>query len=391
MNDALDRHGYLWPNPAQEELLKAALGDGKDALDHFHVWRGMIDLEADFDSGSFRLLPLLYVNMARLGLDDPLMGRLKGTYRRAWCEAQPRFSQARDVLALLQSQGIETLMTKGVPLAISYYGNETLRPMADLDVVVPRDKARPAIAALEAAGWVRGPLVREEDLLFHHAMQFFHPKGGELDLHWYVLLECRDAAINDAFWRRAEPLMVKDVATRQLETTDMMFHTVIHGIRWNAEPPIRWIADAAMILRRADRRIDWDRLVAMAIEEKVTYRLRLGLRFLADRFAMPIPADVLARLDKARTTWLERIENTIALYDSDGLYRHPLTKNWVIFARYCRIQQDRSAFQFVNGLSHYMRVKWAVAGRGEIPVAMVRGLWRRLFRRPSDNERTSFQ
>lgn len=385
MTDALDRYGYLWPTAAQEQLLKAAIGTDASAIDHFRAWRDMIDLEEDFDRGSFRLLPLLYTTMLQLGLSDDLMGRLKGTYRRAWCEAQPRFEQARDALSLLHGHGIETLMTKGVPLAISYYPNETARPMADLDIVVPRAKARDAIRVLEQAGWLRGPTSRDDNLEFHHAMQFFHPVSGELDLHWHVLLECRGAEINQGFWNRAEPLIVRGVATRQLDLTDTLFHTVIHGIRWNPEPPIRWIADAAMIMRRADRGIDWERLVDVAKTERLSYRLGLGLRYLADRFAMPIPAHVLNALDSIPLTLLERIENTIALHDSDRLYRHLLTKNWVIFARYCRIQQADNPLQFVNGLSHFMRVQWALRGRSEIPAAIARGLFRRLFRRaPSD-------
>lgn len=385
MTESLDRYGHLWPTPAQETLLKAALGTDASALEHFQAWRGMIDLEADFDRGSFRLLPLLYTNMSRFGLSDSLMGRLKGTYRRAWCEAQPRFDQARDVLSLLQEHGIDTLLTKGVPLALSYYRNETIRPMADLDIVVPKTQAREAIATLQNAGWLRGPTARDDDLEFHHAMQFFHPKSGELDLHWHVLLECRSPDINKAFWDRTEPLIVRGIATRQLEPTDMLFHTVIHGVRWNAEPPIRWIADAAMILRHADRPIDWERLMGLARAQKLSYRMGLGLRYLAERLAMPIPAWVLESLDRASITLLERVENTVALRDTDRLYRNPLIKNWVIFARYCRIQQARNPLQFLNGFSHFVRVQWSLAGRSQIPAAIARGLLRRLFRQsPAD-------
>lgn len=388
MKEDVDRHGFLWPTPAQELLLKAALATDDSAIAHFRAWRDMIDLDADFDRGSFRLLPLLYATLSHLGFSDSLMGRLKGTYRRAWCEAQPRFEQAREVLSLLHRQGIHTLMTKGVPLAISYYRNETVRPMADLDVVVPRAQAHDAIKALEQAGWVSGPLTRDRDLEFHHARQFFHPQGGEVDLHWHVLLECRSAATNQSFWDRAEPLVVRGIATRQLDPTDMLLHTVIHGVRWNAEPPIRWIADAAMILRRAPG-IDWDRLVRLAKDEKLSYRFGLGLHFLVERFAMPVPATVLQALDRIPITLLERIENTIALHDTHDLYGDPLTKNWVIFARYCRIQKASNPLQFVNGFSHFVRVQWALAGRSEIPAAILRGILRRLRRATSSDGRMS--
>lgn len=389
MSEASDQRGCLWPTDAQERLLKAGLGEDSSAVEHFYAWRSMINLADDFDRGSFRLLPLLYTNMSRFGLEDSLMGRLKGTYRRAWCEAQSRFEQAGKVLTLLQEHGIETLLIKGIPLAISYYGNETLRPMADLDVVVPHGKAAQAIKLLEKAGWARGSYARDEHLVFHHAMQFFWPAGGELDLHWHVLTECRSPAADEHFWRNSEPLTVKGVKTRQLGHTDMFLHTVIHGVRWNPEPPIRWIADAAMILRRTDREIEWDEILAFADRERLNCRLRLGLTYLAEHIGLPIPAYVLDILGKRPITLIERLENTIALRDSEDLYRNPVAKNWVIFVRYCRFHQTKGAWQFLNGLSHFFRIQWSLKGRREIPVVIMRGLTRRLFRKARAEERTS--
>lgn len=380
MTNQLDLNDHLWPTPAQETLLKAALTEDESAIEHFHAWCDMIDLAAEFDRGSYRLLPLLYANMSRLGVNHSLMGRLKGTYRRTWCEAQRTLEQARDVLNLFRAHDIETLLIKGIPLAIGYYGNEALRPMADFDIVVPHAKAMQAINLLDERGWKRGQFSRDEDVIFHHAMQFFHPKGGEVDVHWHILSECRSVDAGRHFRACTEPLEVKGVATRQLGPTDTLFHTVVHGIRWNAEPPIRWIPDALTILRKAGPAIDWDRILVFAERERLSYRLRLGLAFLAERFAAPIPEYVLETLKRRRITMLERIENTVALHDGDKLYENPLTKTWVIFVRYSRFQQARGVLSFLDGLSHYIRIEWALGGRSEIPVAVARGLLHRLFR-----------
>jgi len=380
MTSQSDLNDHLWPTPAQETLLRAALTEGESAIEHFHAWCAMIDLAAEFDRGSYRLLPLLYANMLRLNVTDSLMGRLKGTYRRTWCEAQRTLEQARDVLSLFHEHHIETLLIKGIPLAIAYYGNEALRPMADFDIVVPHAKATQAIKLLEERGWKRGWMSRDEDVTFHHAMQFFHPKGGEVDLHWHILSECRSVDADRHFREYTEPLDVKGIATRQLGPTDALFHTVVHGIRWNAEPPIRWIPDAITILRKAGPAIDWDRILDFAEREKLSYRLRLGLTFLAERFAVPIPVYVLETLKRRRITLLERIENTVVLHDGDKLYDKPLTKNWVIFVRYCRFQQAHGVLPFIDGLSHYIRIEWGLGGRSEIPLVIVRGLLRRLFR-----------
>ena len=91
---------------------------------------------------------------------------------------------------------------------------------------------------------------------------------------------------------------------------------------------------------------------------------------------------MLADLRRRPPSLVERIENTIALTNADRLYQHLLLMNWVIFARYCRLQQARNPLQFINGFSHFLRVKWQLEGRSQLPAAIATGLLRRL-RRPA--------
>jgi hypothetical protein len=378
-DDQSDLGGFR-ASPAQKHLLFAALDTTGQAIEHFHRWKEMVDLSQEVDQGSYRLLPLLYTSLAAKGCTDPLMGRMKGTYRRAWCETQPRRTLARELLNLLHEAGIPTMLTKGLPLGLDYYDNLALRPMGDIDVVVPRERARDAIELLDKAGWMRGATARDDDLEFHHAMQFFRPGGGEIDLHWSVLLECQSQLTNDEFWARARPLQVEGITTLQLEQSDQLFHTVIHGVHWNEMPAIRWIADAAMILRRTDRPVDWDRVIELGRREKLSQRLRMGLDYLLNECAQPIPRHVLDALRKTPPSLTERIEQTIAFRDPDPLYRNPLMKNWVIFARYCRIHHDRSWLGFIDGLSHFMRIKYQVTGRSQIPAVIAKGIGTRMLR-----------
>lgn len=377
MRSANNPDGYLWPTDSQVQLLRAATGRRDTALPAYFAWRDMIDLDAAFDPGAFRLLPLLYVNMQRHGLCDNLMGRLKGTYRMGWCEIQLHLARAKAVLTAFNQRGLRTLLIKGLPLSLRYYDNPAVRPMADLDIVVPHEQVHDAIALLRELGWTEGPFTFDEDIRFHHARQWFHPQGGELDLHWHVMQECSNAAGDAHFWDNAQPLDVDGVATLQFSPTDALFHTVIHGVRWNRQPPIRWIADALTIIEVAGPLIDWNAMVQFAKEQRLTHRLALGLGRLRDAFDAPVPADILEQLRRHRTSLLERIENTVALYDSEALYSHPVWKNWVLFAGYCCIHKTSSPLHFVSGFSHYLRVHWGIQGRSQMGGVIVRGLLRR--------------
>lgn len=369
---------HLFPTKEQELVLQAALGTGAAAIEAFRTWRQGIDLEAEFDRGSFRLMPLLYQNLQRLGLRDPLLPRLKGIYRMAWYENHVLLHRTRPVVARLAEEEIPTLLVKGLPLILAYYRNHAVRPMADLDVVVQPADARRAIGILEASGWKRNERASDEDLYYRHSMQFIHPEKGELDLHWRLMFEtCNDAA-DQHFWSAARPLDFDGVATLQLDPTDTLLHVVVHGMRWNPEPPIRWIPDAVTVLREAGTAIDWSRLVTFAQAQKLTHRLHLGLHYLAERGFAEIPATALEALMGTRTTLTERIENTVALHDRERMYEHPLVKNWVIFADYCRSHRATGPVDFMVGLTHYVRYRWNVRGRSEILPVVAQGLARRV-------------
>lgn len=369
--------GNLWPSPLQEQLLRAALCDGDEALAAFHCWRQAVDLDAELDHGSFRLLPLLYLNMQRLRLDDALMNRLKGTYRMAWCDNQQRLQHARTLLELLQREGIDTLVIKGVALAAAVYPNVGARPMADLDIVVPPEQARAAIRLVEQHGWRRAAGAVDDYVNWRHAMQFHHPKGGELDLHWHVLFDCCNDEADRFFWSSTQPVDVLGAPTRRLDATAALLHTVIHGVRWNVEPPLRWIADATMLLRRSAADIEWDRVVEFARSQKLGHRVRLGLDYLAERYQLPVPEAARERLRRMPRTLIERIEDRTALQDATPLMRSPLGAHWYLFTRYCRSQWSRPPLDFVAGFAHYLRISWQARGRVDLVAMMLRALLRR--------------
>ncbi len=306
------------------------------------------------------------------------MGRLKGLYRMSWYENHVLFDKVRPIVAHLEETGIRTLLLKGVPLVLTYYRNPAVRPMADIDIIVGPAQVRQSIAAIEASGWQRNQSASDDDLKYRHSMQFTNRKGLEFDVHWHFLFEaCNDEA--DAFfWSSAVPLDFGGVRTLQLDPTAMLVHVILHGIRWNADPPTRWIPDALSILRRDTCGIDWDRVIAFAASQRLTYRLRLGLRFLADRHQASIPPSVLTRLQATRVSVLERIENTVVLRDHERIYANPLGKQWVIFVDYCRWTTAAGPIAFAAGLSHYVRYRWRLKGRMELIPTVLRGLKRRL-------------
>jgi hypothetical protein len=383
MTDVAGIAAHLWPSGEQQLLLTAALADGAPSLAAFHQWRARVDLMAEFNPEVVRLLPLVYHNMQRQGVEDPVMGRLKGAYRRTWYDTHRLFYQVQPLVAAFQHAGVDVLLLKGAPLALGYYDNVALRPMGDVDIAIPADHLSRAMSVLDSLRWRPIAAVDVDLLRFRHAAQCIGPDGAEIDLHWHVLNEAPSAAADRDFAATTEPVEFLGVPVRQLDPTALLLLLIVHGVRWNDDTPIRWIPDAMMVLRRRGAEVDWDRMVDLAGAHRVAHRLGLGLSYLAHRFAAPVPPEILGRLAARPLSSLERIERTVLLRDNLPLRHSVVGNQWLHLVEYLRYADTRNPFAFANGFSHYLRWRMKLRGRRDMLPLAIRGLGRWITRRPA--------
>jgi hypothetical protein len=304
-----DSHGGCWPNELQELLLKAALLDGDAACQAYRDWQAQGGLDR-LDAGSYRLLPLVSHNLGRHGFEYREMGTLRGLRRKTWCENRLLFARLAPAVAMLQDAGIPVIVLKGVPLSLRYYRDVGLRPMRDLDLLVPELRAANAIRVFESAGW-RGLWASRyrlgpRDLGFRQALAYAAADGREVDLHWHALYQATFPGADAAFWESAEPLEFEGMAVQVLCPSDELLHALVHGPTWNDVPPMRWVADAMTVMRAAP--IDWDRVLSLTGRLHVTLPMRAACDYLARVFHAPIPERVRNGLAGLRVNSAERAE-----------------------------------------------------------------------------------
>ena len=80
----------------------------------------MVQIDA-IDAASWRLIPLAYVNLKRLGVEDPLLLQAKEIRLYHWRCNQRLFQQSSIFLDQLQQLKIPVVVLKGVALAHLYY------------------------------------------------------------------------------------------------------------------------------------------------------------------------------------------------------------------------------------------------------------------------------
>jgi glycosyltransferase involved in cell wall biosynthesis len=377
--------GACWPEPLQEHVLRAALTPGARGVEAWRAIRGDLDLDDIWDPEIHRLLPLVYVNLAAAGVADPDLPRLKGLYRRTWYMNQLRLAEARPWLELLAGEGIGTLLLKGVPLGLHYYGDLGQRPMNDVDVLVPFAQASHALDLLEADGWRDvGSLPRDRTFRWHHGAGLVHHDGGELDLHWYLgeefVLADRPEASSDTFWKNAQLLDVQGFATKMLDPTDMLVHTCVHGAWSGSAATVRWVADASFLLRRAADDIDWTRVVDHARSFRVVLSLQNALTYLRETFDVPIPSEALDELARVPTTRREQRLYRVAA----GPVAGPEVLGGLLHTRayWAHTRQKWTTARSVREFPAFVEDLWGLDHAWQIPADVTRKAMRRLRKEP---------
>lgn len=368
--------GPRWPDAEEVLLLQAAVLDKEGATGALARWRtGGGNLDA-LDQTAYKVLPRLYRNLENHGIDDPDLGRLKGIYRHTWYQNRVLLHHAALAIATLEATGVQTMVLKGGAVMALHYHDFAIRPMNDVDILVPTREARRAVDTLRGAGW--SPLLRAGEsvasmIAVLHAAPFTNGKGGGIDLHWHALEESCWPGAADDFWRASRPLQIEGADTRAQCPTDLLLHVCVHGSRGQPERVLHWIPDALAILADGSAAIDWDRLVAQARRRRLTLSLGHALRYLRETFSAPVPATVIDRLGRVPPSWVERLD-----YRAQG---SETTVFWAIardVTRYLRLSQGKPLRRRVAGFPAYLQHLWGVERTWQVPVEGARRVGGRL-------------
>lgn len=344
-------------------LLRAALLPGEEGIAAWRAWRRDADLDA-IDRGSARLLPLLWFNLLANGISDPWLPRFKGIYRHTWFGNQVWMRRVREVQALLSSGGVEPLFLKGIALANGYYENPGLRPMDDLDVLIPSECVEVALSALAFGGWTATLDQPRSVLRTVHAVELRSRDGDNLDVHAHLL----QGSLNDRLDRerraRARRIDLADGPLTALEPTDQLLHILVHGVE--SDPPApRWLADALVVMRR-EADIDWRRLVADGAAESRSMAVAQALDELVEVFgrdSVPVPDAVLDAYRRHRPSLSARFEHRIATGPRVPVVGYALQR--AVDYRRWRHSANGDPVRRV-GFDEYLRLNWGVTGTTEL-------------------------
>jgi hypothetical protein len=282
-----------WPDPADEDLLRVAVGPVAGAADAWQRARRTFVLD-QVTGPQLELVPMLWRRLTDAGVDDPDLPRMKGIHRRTWYLNRKRLAELAQLVEAFRTEGLPVLVLKGAALAPAYYHDVGLRPMGDVDVLVPRTAWEAALRLLQDRGWRRRISPTADVFGIGQAEPLDHASGSVLDLHWLVGwefgLDGDATGAIEPFFAAAVPFdVVRGVPARTLCAADQLLHVCAHGTRAGGAAMVRGLADAATVIN-ATPGPDWTRLVAQARRYHMTRTVYEVLTYLDQALQVGTPS-----------------------------------------------------------------------------------------------------
>jgi hypothetical protein len=247
---------------------------------------------------SNRLVPLLWRAMEAAGVEDRLederahLSELATLFRMQALLVHPMAVSL--AVGPLTAVGLEPVVMKG-PAVASRYPEAGLRPMDDLDLLLPPEQHDRGLGALLAAGWtvsrprgrgwydtqLRHPEVPAMPLELHYGLDGWHERFNRLHPQW--------------LWEQRVPMDCLGTAAfglpLEVEVVSLAAHA---GKPYHGFDRMIWLADLAMILTDAAT-ISWDQVERLArVKQCVTVvnvalnmATRMGLAVPEGHFALP--------------------------------------------------------------------------------------------------------
>ena len=259
------------------------------------------------------LAPLLYWVLSRSGkfssIPESARNSLRALYFGTWMNNQKIFKELEALAQAFKQAGIPLVVLKGACFTLTIYPDMGLRPMGDLDMLVPDLKLSEAVRIAKSLGYVdavpeASPGLR--DLLNHEiCLQKTGSSSITLEIH-HSLVADRSfsyAVPVDWFWEQTESLdasfmKVSDLNLFMLTPTAQVLYAASHAMLQHGakNAPLRWFYDLDRLIRFYAGRLDWDLLLSQARIFEWGSALEAALSKTVACFGTPIPEHVLTSL-----------------------------------------------------------------------------------------------
>jgi hypothetical protein len=199
----------------------------------------------------------------------------------------------------LEAAGVAEIPFKGLALAHTAYPSPSLRFFDDIDLLVRRELAEAAEAALDRAGFIPHPNAPRPE--WHHLVPHIHRHHGTaVEIHTDLVRRGRPGWPVEEIRRRATPGEIAGVPCLLLAPADALLATALHA-RHNLYNRLSFFLDAALLARQLEGHLGpGGEVEALAREAGSRVALSHLLEVAGRLFGAPLPGPPSAAPWRAR-------------------------------------------------------------------------------------------
>lgn len=234
--------------------------------------------------------PLLYAKFQAAGWPAEAPARactmLAGDYyRSAACYSLLRAELERILNALAEAD-VRVLVLKGMSLAGRLYPDPALRPMSDLDLLIPAEQVGTAVGCIESCGY------RVQKSSYHVVLWGGPGEQVNVELHWSLTPgQTGEASENCSgfLWGNTQPLEVLPGQVLSCEA-DLLYLSAHLILQHGGRPRLIWLYDLHLLLTAQAASLDWPALFQRAEELGWEAPLAAALSLVQECLGSPLPA-----------------------------------------------------------------------------------------------------
>ncbi len=162
--------------------------------------------------------------------------------------ATAREQQLGEAINALSEQEIPVILLKGVSYSSTLYRVPALRPMVDIDLMIPAELAEEAVDTLTSLGYQRSSKGRERSSLSHAIT--LGRDATPIDLHRTIAQPLRTSIDLTAVWQRAAPASERTDGALRLDQVDETVFHLLHIARHELAVAAIAYVDAMRLLAR---------------------------------------------------------------------------------------------------------------------------------------------
>ena len=262
------------------------------------------------------LAPLLYASLKKRGRENEPPANVTEDLRTAYLRTNTAnwlaFQELGSLLNIFEREQIPVVLLKGCALATTLYPEFDLRPMSDIDLLIPHSTLDHVQALLIQQGYTPPLELGSGYGQRFSSYQAFHRNGNRpahVEVHWHLFKSpyyCDRIPIN-WFWNRTSEIDMGGTRARAFTPEAQLLHLSAHYALHHRAERLIWSYDLALLLARYRVQMNWEEIIEAVRRFGLIQPFQMALSRVRETWGVSMPDKFSSRLDTIKPSLEQRI------------------------------------------------------------------------------------